>query len=64
MLKKGRCKLTRFRDHPQRLLHDLERDPEEMVNLIDNPGYQQIRQDLEARLERILDPPPMVPAWV
>jgi choline-sulfatase len=64
MLKRGPYKLTRFRDHPQRLLHDLSRDPQELTNVAEDPAYRQIRQELEARLERILDPQPMLPAWV
>jgi len=62
MVKKGSCKLTQFGPHPDRLLHDLSRDPGETCNLIKAPEYAGILADLEQELARILLPKPMVPA--
>lgn len=61
MIKKGSCKLSKFGSHPQRVLHDLDKDPHELHNRIDDPAYGDILADMEAELEKIRQPIPMVP---
>jgi N-acetylglucosamine-6-sulfatase len=39
-------------------LYDLERDPAQLVNLINRGSYEQIRHELRQRLQRLCDPPP------
>jgi arylsulfatase A-like enzyme len=39
-------------------LYDLERDPAQLVNLINRGSYEQIRHELQQRLQRLCDPPP------
>lgn len=34
-------------------LYDLELDPAELVNMVDDPGYAKVRQELEAELARL-----------
>ena len=58
MLKKNGCKLIYFVDDKAQLF-DLNKDPEELHDLIDDPAYQEIRKDLEAELRKICDPEAM-----
>lgn len=57
MLKKGSCKLSRFGDHPDPVLHDLSIDPGEFRNVADDPVYAEIRRGLEEELHRITGHP-------
>jgi hypothetical protein len=33
-------------------LYDLEKDPDEFFNVVDDPDYREVRRDLTARLSR------------
>lgn len=55
MLKKNNYKLIYFVDDKAQLF-DLNKDPDELVELVDHPDYQEIRKDLEAELRRIVNP--------
>ena len=35
-------------------LYDLEKDPKEMKNLIDDPSYFEVREDMQKRLEKLI----------
>jgi choline-sulfatase len=55
MVRKGRWKFhyyVRFRPE----LFDLEADPEELVDLAQDPAYSDVVRDMEAELRRICDP--------
>lgn len=49
----GRYKLMNFYDLEEWELYDLETDPHEMQNQIDNPDYARVVVDLKAELERL-----------
>jgi len=36
-------------------LYDLEADPDEMVNLVDDPGHQEVLKEMKAELQKYLD---------
>jgi N-acetylglucosamine-6-sulfatase len=50
----SRHKLIRYPDGVQRELYDLDRDPYEITNRIDDPAYASIQREMEQRLERHL----------
>lgn len=54
MLRCGRYKLIHYVNFEPELF-DLENDPEELVNLANNQDYENLLQDLSARLESICD---------
>jgi arylsulfatase A-like enzyme len=49
-----RYKLIHYRNVGERELYDLERDPLEMTNLIDDPALRSVLKEMELRLERHL----------
>jgi arylsulfatase A-like enzyme len=51
MLRTRDFKYTRYVDQGEEL-YDLRNDPEEMVNLAADAGYQQPKRDLAAELDR------------
>ena len=55
MLRDGKHKLVYYVDAPNQLF-DLDADPDEINNLIDDPAYADIASSLEARLREIVDP--------
>jgi hypothetical protein len=67
-----RYKLITYQSFPDQELYDLEKDPLEARNVVDDPAYAEVRADLEARLEAMKDELGLVPwkigpidrAWV
>ena len=55
MLRDRRYKYIHFAAYPP-MLFDLDKDPEELNDLADDPTYAEIRADFEARLRARLDP--------
>lgn len=51
MVRRGRFKLIGHAQRPGRVLFDLERDPQEQVNLAGDPQLVDVRDDLVARLD-------------
>jgi len=51
----GRYKLMNFYDLNEWELYDLEKDPNEMKNQIDNPKYADVVRDMRAELVRLRD---------
>ena len=49
----GRYKLMNFYDLNEWELYDLEKDPNEMKNQIDNPEYAYVTKDMKAELEKL-----------
>jgi len=49
----GRYKLMNFYDLNEWELYDLEKDPNEMKNQIDNPEYTDVGKDMKAALEKL-----------
>ena len=58
MLRKGRWKLNYYVDFPPELF-DLEKDPEELVDLASDPSSADVLKELEAALRDICDPEAM-----
>jgi arylsulfatase A-like enzyme len=50
MVRRGKFKYIRHVEHGQPVLFDLDADPDESVNLVDDPAYADVVADLEARL--------------
>ena len=60
-IRTARYKLMRFPKTDEWNLFDLEKDPQEMRSVHDDPGYQEIRKELTAeyaRLRKHFDAPP------
>ena len=55
MIRKGRFKYHAMHGHAP-LLYDVEADPDERVNLAEDPGHAVVRRELEAELESGWDP--------
>jgi arylsulfatase A-like enzyme len=58
----GRAKLINFYPVGEWELYDLEKDPEELVNVYGRPEYAQMQKDLHAELDRLrteLEVPPL-----
>lgn len=53
----SRFKYVRY-DDGSRLLVDLQQDPSELVNLVDDPGHRRVRDALQRRLAQLLGPRP------
>ena len=63
MVRVGRHKLMRLTADGPRVLFDLLEDPLERVNRIADPALKSVRDDLDARLDRVLGQPVLdVPA--
>ncbi|MCZ6578214.1 MAG: sulfatase-like hydrolase/transferase [Gammaproteobacteria bacterium] len=56
MLRQGRWKYIYFAEDNPDLLFDMENDPEELNNLVAEPDYESIRNEMLASLRAILDP--------
>ena len=56
MLRRGAWKLVYFAEQNPALLFDMQKDPLEMVNLANEPGYKSIREDLIHCLFEIMNP--------
>ena len=56
MLRKGDLKLVYFAEGNPPLLFDLQRDPQELSNLADDPAHARSLQQLTQELHQILDP--------
>ncbi|UOF88754.1 sulfatase-like hydrolase/transferase [Fodinisporobacter ferrooxydans] len=55
MIRKGKYKYIYF-PHNRSQLFDLESDPKEMVNLAENPAFEEIKAQLYYELRKIVDP--------
>ena len=55
MLRKGHLKYIHYVDYPPQLF-DLERDPEELQDVAEDPAYRKALSDCEAALAAMLDP--------
>ena len=47
-------KLITYQDHPEKELYDLDKDPGENQNLVNDPAYSDILAGMEARLRRLI----------
>lgn len=56
MIRKGRWKYVYFAEHNSPLLFDMDADPQEQNNLVDDVSHQNTRENLHAALLSILDP--------
>jgi choline-sulfatase len=62
-----RFKYARYFDHNYEFLHDLQHDPDELVNLVDDPEHAAVLQTLRQRTAATVDelggplPPPSTP---
>jgi len=50
-----RYKLITYQYHPDRELYDLQKDPREMRNLVDDPQYADVLADMNDRLDRLIE---------
>jgi len=50
----GRYKLMNFYDLNEWELYDLEKDPNEMKNQIDNPEYADVTKNMKTELEKLI----------
>jgi choline-sulfatase len=55
MIRKGHHKLVFYTDYPPQLF-DLKADPQELVNIADQPSSKDVMRDLMNELTRICDP--------
>ncbi|MBE0653204.1 MAG: sulfatase-like hydrolase/transferase, partial [Bacteroidales bacterium] len=46
-------KLITYQDHPEKELYDLEKDPEENHNVILEPEYARVAEEMQKRLQRL-----------
>ncbi|MGB6220264.1 sulfatase-like hydrolase/transferase [Haloferula sp.] len=54
-IRSERFKYGRYFDHDEEFLHDLQRDPDELVNLAKDPEYSKVLKDLRARTAAVVD---------
>ncbi len=55
-IRKGQFKYVRYFDHGNyEFLHDLKNDPDELVNLADNPDYAEVLQEMRSRTKKRVD---------
>lgn len=55
MIRNGRYKYIYYLNHPPELF-DLDKDPEELHNLVEDPGYEAVRKACELELRSVCDP--------
>ena len=56
MLRKGRWKLLYFAENNPTLLFDMQKDPQELNNLAEEPEYQTVREEITNSLFEIMNP--------
>ncbi|MEP4077387.1 sulfatase-like hydrolase/transferase [Haloferula sp.] len=54
-IRNERFKYGRYFDHDEEFLHDLQRDPDELVNLASDPEYSKVLKDMRARTDSVVD---------